>query len=108
MVYQQRRDIAVVDVLGHVNLHTIHHPVGAPVQDDTLDIGQGSQLGQRDVVGVYLTVHAKGTDFTGQSRIFLTAQIQNDDHILFHWQMPPYFSLSNILSCRVPSRKSKS
>ena len=89
VIGQQDRNRGIVDLFGDVDLHAVHHAVGAAVENDALHVGERGQLLRRDVMGMDLTVHAKGTDLPGQSRVLLTAQIQNDDHVLLH-RSPSY------------------
>ena len=84
MVHQQGGDVAVVDLLGHVDLHAVHHTVWAAVEDDALHIGQGLQLGQGDVMGVNLGVHSQGANLPGDLGVLLAAQVQYNNHILLH------------------------
>ena len=44
VVGQKDGDIVVVDLLGGVDLHTVYHTVGTPVQDDALHIRQSGKL----------------------------------------------------------------
>ena len=84
MIQQHHRHRQIVHIGGHVNLHTVHHTVGAAVQDHALYIGQCFQFFPADVMGMDLAVHAQGADLAGQAGIFLAAQVQDYDHILFH------------------------
>ena len=87
VVHQQGGDVAVVNLLGHVDGSSVHHTVGAAVEDDALHVGQSFQLRQGDIVGVYLRIDPQGADLTGDFGVLLAAQVQYDDHILFHWQI---------------------
>ena len=58
VVGQQHGHRSIVDLLGGVDLHTVHHAVGAAVQDDAFHVGQSGKLIGGDVVGVDLTVNA--------------------------------------------------
>ena len=84
VIGQQHGHRSVVDLLGGVDLHTVYHTVGTPVQDDALHIRQSGKLFGGDVVGMDLAVNAQCTDLTGQTGIFLTAQIKYQNHVLLH------------------------
>ena len=81
---QQHRDGAVVNVIPGVDLHAVHHAVGAAFEDDAPDVGEGLQLFRGDVVGVDFAVYPQGPDFPGQAGIFLAAKVEDEYHILFH------------------------
>ena len=81
---QQHWDGAVVNVIPGVDLHAVHHAVGAAIEDDAPDVGEGLQLFQGDVVGVDFAVYPQGPDFPGQAGIFLAAKVEDEYHILFH------------------------
>ena len=84
MVGAQYRQTGAIDCLTGVNLHAIYYAVGTAVEDDALYTGQRRQLGSGNVVGMNLGVYAQAADLAGNLRILLTAQIQNQNHILLH------------------------
>ena len=79
MVHQQGGDVTVINLLEHINLNAVHHPVGSAVQNDALHVGQGLQLLHGDVVGMNLAVYAQGADVPGKDRVLGAAQVKNDD-----------------------------
>ena len=85
VICQKDRDAAVINFLCCVDLHAIHQTVGAAVEDDALHIGQRLQLLQRNIVRMNLAVDAQSPNLTGQAGILLAAQIQNQNHILPHY-----------------------
>ena len=93
MVHQEGGDITVVNLLRHINLNPVHHMVGAAVEDDALYVGQGLQLGQCNVVGVDFGVDPQRADLPGNFRVFLTAQVQYYNHVLFHSQIASFVTL---------------
>ena len=80
----QKRQAAAIDIAARVDLHTVHHMVGAAVQNNPLYIGQRIQLRQCNIVGIDLTVHSQRANLPGKTRVFLAAQVQNHDHVLLH------------------------
>ena len=96
MISQMHRQAAVIDLLADVDGDAVHHTVHTAVQNDALDIGQRLQLLQRNIMGMDLTVDAQGADFSRESGVFITAQVENDDHILLHC-----FVASYVLSLRL-------
>ena len=77
MVNGPDRKAALVYSCGCINLNTIYHTVHTAVQDDSLHIGKCLQLLFADVVGMNLGVNTHCSDLTGQTRILITAQIEN-------------------------------
>ncbi len=92
---------AAVDGGGGVDLHAVHHPVDAAVEDDALHIGQSRQLGGGDVVGMNFGIDAHGADLTGKAGVFFTAQVQNQNHVLLHRILLQIFG-DIILPCGTP------
>ena len=84
MVSQQHGHGSIINLLSGVDLHAVHHAVGAAVQDDALHVRQSGKLVSGDVVGMDLAVNAQRTDLTGQAGILLTAQIKYQNHVLLH------------------------
>ena len=82
----ENRVAAQIDGIAGVDLHAVHHAVGAAVEDDALDARHGFQLLFGKVVGINFAVNAQRTDLTSQAGIFLAAQIQNQDAILLHYK----------------------
>ena len=85
MVHQQHRNRRIIDLFCSVDLHAIYNTVGAAVQDNTLHIRQSSQLCCSDVMGIDLAVNTQSPDLTGQAGVLITAQIQNQNHVLLHY-----------------------
>ena len=84
VIHRQHGQAAGIHLVGHENLAPVHHMVGAAVDDDALDAGQGGQLGGGNVVRINLAVHAQRANSAGDGGVFGAAQIQNDNAILFH------------------------
>ena len=106
VVGQKDWHLIIIDLLGRVDLHSVHDPVGPAVQDDAFYIGKRLELLQRDVVGMDLTVDPQRADLAGQTRILLTTQIQNNDHVLPHCSTSYIFRMGiynpTISVCRNP------
>ena len=84
VIGQEHGNIVIVDVLGNVNLNAVYHSVRTTVENNALHIGESLELFQGNVVGMDLAVNAKSTDLSGQTGIFLAAQVQYKDHVLLH------------------------
>ena len=84
VTHGDHRETGLINLGQDVDLHAVYHIHRATIQDHTLHTGQRLQLLGRNVVRIDLTIHTQSTDSSGQHRIFVAAQIQNHNHILFH------------------------
>ena len=84
MVDREDGEAEVVERRIDVHVHTVHAAILAAEEHDALHVRQRPELRGRDVVGVDLRVNAHGPDLTGHAGILLTAQVQNQNHILLH------------------------
>ena len=66
----------------------VHNSVFPSVKNDSLHIVQRLQLLHSDIVRMNLAVNPQIPDPARQHGVFRTSQIQNDNHVLFHF--PPF------------------
>ena len=74
----------LVDLGLDVDALAVDDVVRTTGKNHALDVGERLELARRDVVRIDLAVDAEGADLARQHRVLRAAEVENDDHVLFH------------------------
>ena len=89
VIHRQHGHVQRVDRLGCVDGNAVHDAVLTAVEDDAADVRNRIPLRCREVVGMDFTVHAQRADLTRDFRVFLAAEVENENDVLLHVLSPP-------------------
>ena len=78
------RETCLINLRQNIDSHTVNNVVRATVDDDTFYIGECLEFIYCDVMRLDFAVDAKGADGSCKYGVLVTAEVQNNNHVLFH------------------------